>query len=166
MIAEHGVDKFYIELIEEYPCNTKQELLAREGYYIRERGTINKRIAGRSYKQYYEEHKEHYVEANKKRYENDKDAIQAHHKEYAERNKEHIPQKKKEYYARNQDNIKEYKKQWAENQKERLQAKRAEYWKTEIECECGIKMKRSRKWHHLRSKKHEELMKQKDKPQE
>ena len=94
LIAEHGVDKFYIEIIEEYPCNTKQELLAREGYYIRERGTINKRIAGRSYKQYYEEHKEHYVEANKKRYENNKYAIQAQHKEYAERNKEHLAQKK------------------------------------------------------------------------
>ena len=57
LIAEHGVDKFYIELIEDYPCSSKHELLAREGHFIKERGTINKRIAGRTSKQWYEEHK-------------------------------------------------------------------------------------------------------------
>ena len=43
-----GRDNFYIELIETYPCSTKEELLAREGYYIRERGTLNVVVAGRS----------------------------------------------------------------------------------------------------------------------
>jgi hypothetical protein len=114
---ELGADLFYIELIEEYPCNSKQELLAREGYYIRDRGTINKQIAGRSHKQYYQEHKEHYAEQGKQRYETNKDKILAQHKEYAERNKEHIAQKKKEYYETNKDKIAEYKKQWhVENQ--------------------------------------------------
>jgi len=30
-----GVEKFYIELIELFPCNSKEELVAREQYYIR-----------------------------------------------------------------------------------------------------------------------------------
>jgi hypothetical protein len=32
---------FYIELIENYPCDNKDDLTAREQFYIRERGTLN-----------------------------------------------------------------------------------------------------------------------------
>ena len=45
---EYGFDKFFIELIEEYPCNTKIELLAREGHWIKEIGTLSKTIQGRT----------------------------------------------------------------------------------------------------------------------
>ena len=43
----------YIELIESYPCNTKEELNRREGELIRENisKVVNKSIAGRSPKQ-------------------------------------------------------------------------------------------------------------------
>ena len=58
LMREIGRDMFYIELIETYPCNNKEELKAREGYYIRERATLNMTIAGRSDKQYYEDDKE------------------------------------------------------------------------------------------------------------
>ena len=37
---ELDVDNFYIELIENYPCNDIYELRARNGYYIREIGTF------------------------------------------------------------------------------------------------------------------------------
>ena len=50
---EYGFDKFFIELIEDYSCNTLIELLAREGHWIRERGTLNKQIQGRSSKEWY-----------------------------------------------------------------------------------------------------------------
>ena len=45
---EYGFDKFFIELIEDYPCNSKIELGAREGHWIKERGTLNKIIQGRT----------------------------------------------------------------------------------------------------------------------
>ena len=32
-----GIDKFYIELVENYTCNDIYELMAREGYFIRVR---------------------------------------------------------------------------------------------------------------------------------
>lgn len=35
LMREHGVDNFHIELLEEYSCDTRRELLAREGYYQR-----------------------------------------------------------------------------------------------------------------------------------
>ena len=57
---ELGVKGFYIELINNYSCKDIYELRAREGYYIREIGTLNKQIAGRHTKQYKEYNKEHY----------------------------------------------------------------------------------------------------------
>ena len=58
VMNEHGFDKFFIELIEEYPCNSKIELLAREGHWIRERGTLNKTIQGRNKQEWTEDHKD------------------------------------------------------------------------------------------------------------
>ena len=50
---EYGFDNFFIKLIEEFPCDSKVELLAREGHFIREIGTLNKVIAGRTHEQWY-----------------------------------------------------------------------------------------------------------------
>ena len=45
---ELGHDKFYIELIEEYPCNNIEQLRRKEGEYIRQIGTLYIQIAGRT----------------------------------------------------------------------------------------------------------------------
>ena len=55
---ELGIDKFYIELIENYPCESKEELCKREGHFIREMGTLNSSIAGRTKDMYYQECKD------------------------------------------------------------------------------------------------------------
>jgi hypothetical protein len=53
----------YIELIEEVECETKSQLRAREGHYIRTMDCVNKIIAGRTKeetnKEYYKKNKEH-----------------------------------------------------------------------------------------------------------
>ena len=54
-----GRDNSYIELVEAFPCNNKEELRAIEGHYIRERGTLNHRISGRTNNEYREYNKEH-----------------------------------------------------------------------------------------------------------
>jgi GIY-YIG catalytic domain len=48
---ELGRENFYIELIENFPCQTREQLCAREGFYVRQRGTLNKNIPGRSQKE-------------------------------------------------------------------------------------------------------------------
>ena len=63
-----------MELHELYPCNTKQELNRREGEVIREIGTLNKYIAGRTKKEYYQEL---YRERCKERYREYKDKVKA-----------------------------------------------------------------------------------------
>ena len=83
---QYGFDKFFIELIEEYQCNSKLELFAREGYWIRDRGTLNKQIQGRTRQEWFDDNKEYLKEMNKSRYENNKEAINEQRKTYRERN--------------------------------------------------------------------------------
>ena len=52
------MDNCKIELIENYCCECKEELLRREGHYIRENECVNKLIAGRTKKEYKSENKE------------------------------------------------------------------------------------------------------------
>jgi len=57
------ISEWKIELHELYPCNTKQELHCREGEVIREIGTLNKCIAGRTHQERYREYKDKVKEA-------------------------------------------------------------------------------------------------------
>jgi len=57
-----------IELIELFPCGSKDELNAREGFYQRATNCVNKNIAGRKKAEYNEAHKEQISEYNKAYY--------------------------------------------------------------------------------------------------
>ena len=48
LMKEHGEDNFYIGLLENYPCGTKEELNARERYWGRQLGTLNHIVRGRT----------------------------------------------------------------------------------------------------------------------
>lgn len=83
-----------IELIEEYPCNTKRELLDREGEIIKQYpNCVNTQIQGRTMKQYREDNKE---------------KLKTQGKEYREKNKDLLKQKYSEWYK--SDKGKEYHK--------------------------------------------------------
>jgi len=75
-MGELGIDNFYIELIEDCPCDNKEHLNKKEGEWIRQMGTLNSIIAGRSQKEWREDHAEHrkeqqaqYYIANAEKYE-------------------------------------------------------------------------------------------------
>ena len=55
---EIGIDNFYIELIEDCPCESLEQLRKREGHYIRKMGTLNHHIAGRTSKEWIEQNRE------------------------------------------------------------------------------------------------------------
>ena len=55
-ILENG--NYDIQLIESYACCNKDELHAREGLYINTMACINKIVAGRTPKEYYEHYKD------------------------------------------------------------------------------------------------------------
>jgi len=93
-ILQH--DDAKIELIENFPCNSKSELFKREGELIKELNAINKRVAGRKCKEYYQDNKE---------------KVLARVHQYAENNKEKIAEKGKQYREKNNEVIKEKKRQ-------------------------------------------------------
>ena len=64
-IRNKGIDLFYIELYEEYPCENRNQLHKREGEIIRLIGTLNSRIAGRNNQEYYIDNKEYINEKGK-----------------------------------------------------------------------------------------------------
>jgi len=141
-------DDCKIELIKDYPCNSKTELEREEGKYIREIDCVNKCIAGRTHKEYYEEHKEQ---------------IDAYRKQWAKDNKEHLKLYKAELYQKNKEEIrkKDNLKNQAPEMKEKnlVRAKAYSLAKSEIiECECGSSYKKFIKAQHLKCKKHQDFI--------
>ena len=146
LMKEIGPDSFYIELIESYPCNNKEELNAREGYFIRERGTLNKAIIGRTPKQWVEDNKEHVKQYKHNYYKQNMEHINKKNKKYNDNNKEHIKQVKKQYNETNKEHRKEVKKQYYENNKEHTLEK--------VICNiCGCQVCRSGIPRHQKSNK-------------
>ena len=141
---ELGVDNFYIELIENFPCNDIYELRAREGHFIREIGTLNKVVSGRTAKEYREAHKEEHREYDK---------------EYREKHKEHIRDQQKEYYEKHKEHRKEYNKQYREEHKQEITEKS----KVKMICECGRELRKSHLNRHLKTDIHKQLMEQQTK---
>jgi hypothetical protein len=85
-IVDNDWSNWYIELYEYYPCNERAELEKREGEVIRDIGTINKCIAGRTKKEYYEEN----PDKIKKYREENADKIKERDKKYREENAEYF----------------------------------------------------------------------------
>jgi len=119
-------EDWYIELYEECPCTNKEILRKREGEIIREIGNLNKEIAGRTSKEYYEENKENIISKQKiyreehglvkyqEYQEKNRDKKKLYAKEYRLLNKDVRDRKEyiKEYRLLNKDKIKEYKREY------------------------------------------------------
>ena len=65
LYEKYGVENCKIYLVELYPCETKEELFAREGYYIKNNKCVNKNVAGRTRKEHQEDNKEILLEQRK-----------------------------------------------------------------------------------------------------
>ena len=143
-----------IELLEECPCDNKEQLLKKEGEYIRNNNCVNKRVAGRTNKEYREDNKEHLKEYYKQYREDNKEYIKEQKKEYREDNKERIKEHHKEYRENNKEKIKEHHKEYRENNKEKIKERNS----IEFVCECGRTIKLNDKARHQRSKIHNDLM--------
>jgi hypothetical protein len=99
-LFEEDADNVNILLVESFPCNSNDELHAREGHWIKQYDCVNKRIEGRTKKQYCEDNKQQILQQMKQYYENNKETISQNLKQYYEDNKEQILQRKKQYYQR------------------------------------------------------------------
>lgn len=124
-IIERG--DYYINLIEECPCDNREQLLQRERHFYDsiEGGCINKVrpwISREEDKAYYEENKEQLSASHKAYNEKNKEHITAQKKAYNEKNKENITAYMKAYREQNKENITAYKKAYREQNREKINA--------------------------------------------
>jgi len=139
-MREIGISRFYIELIEDVPCERHEQLAKAEGIKIRELNTqipngYNVRIAGRDCKQYYVENREAIL-VNKKQYaEANREAIATINKAHYVANRDMVIEKVKTYYDANIEAIAAYKKQYAEANREAISAKRKARYAANREAE-------------------------------
>jgi hypothetical protein len=120
-----------IVLLEEFPCENKEQLHKRERYYIDSNNCVNKVLPTRTYKEYCDENKDKL-------------------KEYYENNKEDILEKNKAYRALNKDSIKQHKKEYYEQNKNKYK----EHQKIPFVCSCGSTVKLWNKSQHLKTQIH------------
>ena len=128
---ELDISNFYIELVEEYPCDNKEQLCAKEGYYIREFDSYNNgynaRMAGRTKKQYCKENKEHIINKSLLWYEENKVKKKEYDAKRREEKRDYLNQQKRDYYKDNKDTIKDYQKTYYENNKEKVKNQVKQY---------------------------------------
>lgn len=127
-IIERG--NYQITLIESVQCNSKDELRAREGFYIRTLDCVNKIMAGRTKKEYRQDNKIVITEKNKQRYDENKQQVLEHQREYYEANKEKRLEYQKRYCEANKEEKKEYNKKYCEANKEEIKEYNKNHYET------------------------------------
>lgn len=83
-------NNYDIYLMENYPCNSKEELHSREGYWQKQIDCVNKCISGRPEKQYKIDNKEKIKDQKKKYNEKNNEKNQLYRKDYYQKNKTKI----------------------------------------------------------------------------
>ena len=149
-----------IILVEDFPCERKEQLISRERFYIENNECVNKVIPGRTGKEYRQDNKEIISERYKKwngenkerlqEYRNaNKVKIKEYNKEYHQKNNEKRLKQMEEWRNANKDKIKDYELQ----NKEKI-AERHKKYGLKIICECGSETSKSHLARHKKSKKH------------
>ena len=124
LFNEYGIENCKIELIEYYKCDTVQELRRKEGEHIKNTECVNKRVDGRTQKEYREDNKDRVQARDKVRwityYQEHKEEIIAQKSEYREKNRDTINEKAKAYYEANKEKVNEQAKKYREKTEMKL----------------------------------------------
>ena len=147
---KYGVDNCKIYLVENYPCQSKEELTAREGEHQKNIACVNKRMEGRTNKQWQQDNRETICMKHKQYYQDNKSDLQKKNKEYYEYNKEDISSKRKEHRKNHPELIREQEQQAYQRNKEQKNRRRRE----RVECDCGAVVCRAELSRHRKTQKH------------
>ena len=121
-----------IILLENYHCNSREELLKKEQEHIESHENLLNQMRAFNSEEYWEQYNKEY---SKKWYDNNKDKILEYQKNYDENNKEYISEYKTQWYVKNKDKLLE-----------------------KITCECGCEILKIHMVRHRKTKKHIKLM--------
>ena len=136
-------DDCYVELLEDYPCERKEQLLKREGELQRKyrHETVNLYIAG---------NKPNRKERDCRYYKNNKEKISQRQKKYREQNNEKIKKAQKAYRILKKESISAKQKQLYAKKKDDILRRQGE----KVACTCGSIVRRDKLPRHKKSKKH------------
>ena len=137
LMREIGFENFYIELYQQFPCDNIEQLHKQEGEIIRNIGTLNINIAGRTKSEWYSENREHCLFKEQLRNKMNP-SYKDNQKQYREMHKEEIKEYNKQY--REQGHKKDKDKEYYERTKTIM-----------IECECGSMISKPSFARHKRS---------------
>jgi hypothetical protein len=76
---------YNIVLLEDYPCERKEQLLQKERYYIETMDCVNKKIPNRSKEEWYQDNKEDYIVRQKIWNNNNKDKLREYQKRFRDK---------------------------------------------------------------------------------
>ena len=159
-----------ITLVEDFPCDRKEQLLARERWHIENNECVNRntpnmtrqetnqkymRTHREHIKKYQEERKDEKREYDKQYRIDNNEMVVIRKKKYYEQNKEKIYASNKIYNDANRDKINARIAQWVENNQEKRKESLKKYGAKEWKCECCdvIVLLRS-KGRHMKTEKH------------
>ena len=139
LFDEYGIENCKIELIENYSCETKMELLKREGHHIKNNECINKIASGRTNAEWRKDNYEHYIAMKREYWNNTKDYHNAQKKEFAKNNPDIIKE-------RSQKNYQKFKEKLAEKHL----------------CGCGVYYTHGHRARHHKCQKHQKWLKEQE----
>jgi hypothetical protein len=132
-----GWENWDFEILENYPCRNKEQLVVRERYWFEKLGAmLNERYPQRN-----------------------EDENKEYDKQYREKNKEKIKERMKVYRKNNKEKIKEQKKEYTKQYIEKNKEKIKEQLKEKVECPCGSVVCRGALPKHKKSQKHQNYLK-------
>ena len=152
LFEKYGVENCNIILIEECNCNSKDELISREGHYVRTSKCINKHIPDRKKQEYNQlEHRKQYVKEYDQK---NKEKKKEYKKEYNIKNKDKLVSNRKTFYEENRETILERHKEYYTKNKEEINTNRQQI----MTCECGRSFRKADISKHYKTKIHIDLM--------
>ena len=168
--AKHYVSSFEIMkfedakivLVELFPCESKDELLAREQYWIdyHKASTVNKMKAfiDMDRKEYvhshYLENIDKYKKRSKQQQETKPEEYKAYQKQYRIDNADKSKQYNQEYAVANAETLKQYRSEYYTNNVEKINQKQ----RRKVICPCGKEHAYGSKSQHLKSKHHQAFL--------
>jgi len=146
-----------IELIENYPCNSRDELRAREGFHQRSMNCVNKRIECRTNKEWREDNKDKVREYERQLYyklkEKDPNRVRDKARQFREKNPNYAKEAQKKYREKYPEKQSISDKKYREQP--RVKARKREI----VLCNCGKETTRGNLWHHKNlSKSHKKWL--------
>ena len=107
LFEEYGVENCQIVLLEDCPCESKDQLSAREAHYIRTLACVNKLIPLRTEAEWYQDNRDEILEQRKTYREANRAEILEHQKVYREANRTVLNEKQRARYHANRESINE-----------------------------------------------------------